>query len=202
VPTSGTTEWGNEIPRDQDIDAIFNAIIDDQPLPGEERAPAVTSSTTSSSTASPTPEPKRLAVDPESVSVQVSNGSGVAGTATMAANDLGSYGFGIYSVGNYSSGTRGTTEVYYSAGHESEAATVASAIPGAVAVPKAGLGSIVELVLGSDYSGTTMAPTPAGDELPSSTTRSAGSASDDSTPTTTQLPSDLDVTNGADDKCA
>jgi len=40
VPTSGTATDGsnNEIPRTDDINAIFNAIIDDDPLPGEQAA--------------------------------------------------------------------------------------------------------------------------------------------------------------------
>ncbi len=37
IPTAGTNDWGNEIPRTDDIKAIFTAIIDDLPLPGEKR---------------------------------------------------------------------------------------------------------------------------------------------------------------------
>ncbi len=210
VPTSGTTEWGNEIPRTDDIHAIFNAIIDDKPLPGEERAPAVnstTSSTKSTPSSSAAPKPKQTAVEPESVTLQVSNASGVSGVAASAASDLGSYGFQIYQVGNYSAGTATATEVHFSPGHEREAATVASAIPGAVIVKETGLGSIVELVIGSDYDGATMAPTSAGRELSEATLTPATSTGESSStygsaPTTTELPSDLDVTNAADDKCA
>ncbi|WP_258079819.1 LCP family protein, partial [Nocardia cyriacigeorgica] len=35
IPTSGTNSYGNEIPRESDIKAIFKAIRDDRPLPGE-----------------------------------------------------------------------------------------------------------------------------------------------------------------------
>ena len=39
VPTTGfTDEDGNEVPRDDDIRAIFDAIINDDPLPGEKNA--------------------------------------------------------------------------------------------------------------------------------------------------------------------
>ena len=36
VPTTGLADWeGNEQPRTEDIQALFDAIIDDEPLPGE-----------------------------------------------------------------------------------------------------------------------------------------------------------------------
>ncbi|AQA20642.1 cell envelope-related function transcriptional attenuator common domain protein [Rhodococcus sp. MTM3W5.2] len=57
VPTAGTNELGNEIPRQDDIDAIFQAIIDDEPLPGEERKDPAPSS--AQSARSP-PRPHRL----------------------------------------------------------------------------------------------------------------------------------------------
>ncbi len=72
VPTAGTNDWGNEIPRLDDIKAIFQAIIDDQPLPGEER----TSGDKKETTPAPAPDITELASAPEELSVQVSNGSG------------------------------------------------------------------------------------------------------------------------------
>ena len=98
VPTAGTTEWGNEIPRTDDIKAIFRAIIDDEPLPGEKRAEPRPSA----------PEPQAApaplsvqAVDPSSVTVQVSNASGESGLAATVADSLAAEGFQIYNVGNY-----------------------------------------------------------------------------------------------------
>lgn len=36
VPTTGEADWeGNEVPRTEDVRALFDAIIDDEPLPGE-----------------------------------------------------------------------------------------------------------------------------------------------------------------------
>ncbi len=193
VPTSGTTEWGNEIPRTEDIKDIFQAIISDDPLPGEERPSDTSKSSTTSSTTS-APPTTRLATDPESVSVQVSNASGVSGVAASAASTLGAYGFGIYSVGNYT-GTSDSTVVRYSAGHERDAATLASSVPGAALEESSGLGSIVELVLGSDFTGVLNAPTSQGAPLGKTEQRST-------TTSASSLPADLSVTNAADDSCS
>lgn len=194
VPTAGTTSYGNEIPRESDIKEIFRAIIDDQPLPGEKKAPEPTPGKPTA----PATAPKALtAVDPSTVSVQVSNGSGTPGIANTSATKLSNQGFQIYNVGNYSGGTISTTKVRYSSGLEAEAATVASAIPGATIESTGGLGSIVEVALGSDFTGTVHAPTTFGSPLPEVPTSSSGSA--DETPAA--LPSDLEHVNAADDNC-
>ncbi|MCM6772994.1 LCP family protein [Nocardia sp. CDC159] len=190
VPTAGTTSYGNEIPRESDIKAIFSAIIDDQPLPGEKK-PIAPPPTTAA------PAPRQLtAVDPSTVSVQVSNGSGVSGIAATAANKLSNQGFQIFSVGNYSGGTISTTRVRYSSGHEADAATVASAIPGATLESTSGLGSIVEVALGSDFQGTVRTPVAFGNPLPAVPAAASGAPE---TPVT--LPSDLEHVNAADDLC-
>lgn len=194
VPTAGTTSYGNEIPRESDIKEIFRAIIDDQPLPGEKKAPEPTPG----KPAAPATAPKALtAVDPSTVSVQVSNGSGTPGIANTSATKLSNQGFQIYNVGNYSGGTISTTKVRYSSGLEAEAATVASAIPGATIESTSGLGSIVEVALGADFTGTVHAPTSFGNPLPEVPTSSASSS--DETPAA--LPSDLEHVNAADDNC-
>ncbi|WP_308248102.1 LCP family glycopolymer transferase [Nocardia nova] len=189
VPTAGTTSYGNEIPRESDIKAIFQAIIDDQPLPGEKKAPEP-----SKPAQAPAP-PQLTAVDPSTVSVQVSNGSGVTGVANTAATKFAADGFQIYNVGNYSGGTIDTTTVRYSAGHEAEAATVASALPGAKLAVASGLGSIVEVALGADFAGTVGTPTAFGSPVPAP----AGATDAAATPVT--LPSDLEHVNAGDDLC-
>ncbi|AYF73350.1 LytR family transcriptional regulator [Nocardia yunnanensis] len=191
VPTAGTTSYGNEIPRESDIKAIFRAIIDDQPLPGEKK----TDAPASPASVAPAPKAKLTAVDPSTVSLQVSNGSGQAGVASTTATKLANQGFGIYSTGNYD-GTSAKTTVRYSSGHEAEAATVASSLPGAVLEPANGLGSIVEVVVGSDFAGTVKAPTAFGQTLPDTPTDAGGPSA---APVT--LPSDLEHVNAADDLC-
>ncbi|MEV6772891.1 LCP family protein [Nocardia sp. NPDC051030] len=191
VPTAGTTSYGNEIPRESDIKAIFRAVIDDQPLPGEKPSAPVTSEAPPVAA-----KPKQLAVDPSTVSLQVSNGSGTPGLANTTATKLSNQGFQIYSTGNYADGTSPKTIVRYSSGHEAAAATVASAIPGATLESTTGLGSIVEVVLGSDYTGTVRTPTAFGQTLPDTPTDSGGLTA---APVT--LPSDLEHVNAADDTC-
>ena len=198
VPTAGTNELGNEIPRQDDIDAIFQAIIDDEPLPGEERKdPAPSSAHAAPKPAAPTP-PALEAVSPTDVSLQVSNGSGVTGLAATASDDLGAYGFQIYSVGNYS-GTSTNTLVRYSPGLEAEAATAASSPPAAVPQESSALGGSLDLRLRSSASRTLAQPQAAAAALtptmaPKNSSESGGAAD--------TLPADLAFTNAADDSCA
>ncbi|QCQ89829.1 LCP family protein [Rhodococcus sp. SGAir0479] len=189
VPTAGTNDWGNEIPRLDDIKDIFQAIIDDEPLPGEKRDEKKDTSTTPA----PAPEPTQLALAPNEVSLQVSNGSGVSGLAATTADRLAAYGFQIYSVGNYS-GTSSRTLVRFSPGSEADAATVASSIPGAVLEETSGLGNIVEVVLGSEFDRTLTAPAEAGSPV------DAGPALGGN-PEDVELPADLAVTNATDNPC-
>ncbi len=193
VPTAGTTEYGNEIPRLDDITAIFKAIRDDKPLPGEKNTGAKPSTTPDAAPTTPAPAPS-VAANPNSISLQVSNASGVTGLAATAANNLSAYGFRVYSVGNYTGGTSSATLIRYSGGQEAAAATVALSVPNAVMVQSFGLGSIIEVVLGSDFDGTIDAPRTAGASLPSTTPRATTQAAP-------QLPPDLAFTNAADDSC-
>ncbi len=191
IPTAGTNAYGNEIPRETDIKAIFRAVIDDQPLPGEVKAPEIESS-------APTPAPaapKLLAVAPSTMSLLVSNGSGTVGAANRAATKLDAQGFQIYSTGNYAGGTSTSSKIRFAPGMEAEAATVASTIPGASLEEAPELGSIIEVVLGTDFAGTVRTATPIGTELPNvpiGTPHSAGPVA---------LPSDLEHMNAADDTC-
>ncbi|MFD6220493.1 LCP family protein [Nocardia asteroides] len=192
APTAGTNDRGNEIPRTSDIKAIFRAIIDDQPLPGEQTAPPITSS----SSPAPTEAPKIYAVKPSTVSVRVSNGSGLGGIAQQSANRLGAQGFGIYHVGNYAFGSSETTKVRYSPGNEAEAATVASAIPGASIERADDLDvGIVDLILGTDFAGTVRTPTAVGAEITGAATGEPITAAP------VALPSDLEHMNAADTSC-
>ncbi|MFC3964364.1 LCP family protein [Nocardia jiangsuensis] len=192
IPTAGTTSYGNEIPRDTDIKALFRAVIDDQPLPGEQKAPEIT---TEAEPAPAEPTTELTAVDPGIVSVQVSNASGMEGSAQRTATKLSTQGFGIYTTSNYSGGTSPSTKVRYATGHEAEAATVASSIPGASLERADELGSIIELVLGESFAGTVVPPTPVGTTLPSVPLGTPASAAP------IALPSDLEHMNAADDTC-
>lgn len=191
VPTAGTTEWGNEIPRTSDIKALFRAVIDDEPLPGEERnePPPPPPPAPAGGTTAPV-----LAVDPSDVSVQVSNASGVPGVAADTADTLATHGFQIYNIGNYTE-TSADTVVRFSPGQEAEAATVASSIPGAALESVKGLGTFVEVVVGSDFGGKVNPPSEFGTELDATVDRVGKAAA-------AEIPDDLAVVNAADASCA
>ncbi|WP_063054644.1 LCP family protein [Nocardia salmonicida] len=192
IPTAGTTAYGNEIPRESDIKAIFRSIIDAQPLPGEKTAPPVSSTPTPP----PTTPPALNAVLPSSVSLLVSNGSGQIGAANRAATKLGNQGFSIYTTGNYAEGTAPNSKVRFGPGQEAEAATVASSVPGASLEEASDLGGLIEVVLGADFNGTIRPPTEVGAQLPRVPIGKPYSAGP------VALPSDLEHMNAADETCS
>lgn len=185
APTAGTTEWGNEIPRTTDIKAIFDAIIDKQPLPGE--------SGDHEEHAADAEEVELLALQPYEVTVQVSNASNVDGAASATATTLGAYGFGIYSIGDYT-GPVQSTMVQFSGDNEAAAATVAAMIPGAQLQRTSGLGNIVEVVLGPEYGGTIVEPAPAGTPV-------SGSVAVDLESGEAAIPLDVSVLNAGENVC-
>ena len=207
VPTTGITdEDGNEPPRTEDIRALFDAIINDDPLPGENDQNETSASTTKSSqatepTTSAAPEPAAagdsetmdaVTTEPQDVTVHVSNSTGGSGLATTATDELQQYGFNVESPDDYPSSVTSTT-VLFSPGNEQAAATVASAFGTPQIERVTGLGDVVQVVLGSDFSAVS-APPPSGSSVTVHINHSTSS-------TPTQLPEDLAVTNAADTTC-
>ena len=221
IPTTGIADdEGNEVPRTQDVRALFDAIIDDEPLPGENdqnetvspltvaTKSATPSSTTADSyaddvaagetvaetTTTTTEVVKAVAADPRDVTVQVSNPTEQAGLATAATEEFQTYRFDVRDPDYYSEwGPVSRTTVYYSLGNEQAAATVAATLPGARIERIEGLGELVEVVLGDEFT-TVQYPQASGTALSVDVTYTG-------TSTPTQLPSDLTVTNGADISC-
>ncbi|GGC73380.1 LCP family protein [Hoyosella rhizosphaerae] len=208
IPTAGPNEVMNEIPREADIDAIFDAIIYEWPLPGEERSASNGDQSDDASEsqsdsgpvddAPPTSAPSRSeigefeSVTPSSVNVQVSNGSNTIGVASTTASALAGYGFQIYSVGDHSRVVNQTI-IRYSPGNEADAATLASSFPDAKMQRTRGLGSIVEIILGTDFDATVIEPATIGTALPVSPDGTVVPRRD--------LPADLAVTNAGDLSC-
>lgn len=203
IPTSGTAEdgSGNEIPRVKDINAIFDAIINDEQLPGEKKAAppssGKSSSKTSSSPAPQTPpQPTAVtvnAVSPYSVPLRVLNGTGTTGVAGEISESLVAQGYQVNGVADASE-NRTTTIVHYGPGQQAAAATVAQMFPGATIQADPTTRDGVEVIVGSDFSGELGTAPAEGtsvkvDELP----REAGA--DD-------LPNDLTVTNAGDTTCS
>jgi hypothetical protein len=214
VPTTGyADEYGNEQPRTDDIRALFSAIINDEPLPGENdqnetTTPATSSDTETSSptTESPTtetPAPTEpsepstrmvdsVTVEPGEVSVHVANSTGQTGLGSTASSAFEQYGFTVDSPDDYPITLQSTT-VMYSPGNEQAAATVASALGIPAVEQMTGLGDTVQVVLGPDFASVNQ-PEAAGSAVSMEVTQGESTAP-------TELPEDLTVTNGADTTC-
>jgi LCP family protein required for cell wall assembly len=208
VPTTGITDAdGNEPPRTGDIRGLFDAIINDDPLPGENDTNATTSPLTAAQKTlqaakpSPVEQPAEstqtelvnaVTMDPHDITVRVSNSTGQDGLGSNAAAALREHGFKVLDPDDYS-GTVATTTVMFSAGNEQAAATVAAAFPAAQMERVDGLKNTVQVVLGPDFS-TVGAPPPSGSTV-------SVHVSHNSRSTPTQLPEDLTVTNAADVTC-
>lgn len=100
---------------------------------------------------------KAKAADAASVSVTVSNGSGVTGAAAAASAVLTGRGFQVGAPG--SSDTTATTMVQYPVGMEAQAKAVVAVVPGAVPVQSTAVQGIT-LVLGTDGKTPTAAAEP------------------------------------------
>lgn len=217
VPTVGyADEYGNEVPRTDDMRALFDAIITDDPLPGEKNpdntpVPGTPESTTSSVQAAapsetpqstvPAPAPattdsgemvNAVTTEPQQVTVQVSNSTGESGLASTAATELQEHGFNVNTPDDYPS-TLPATTVFFSPGNEEAAATVASSFTNPTIERVSGMGDVVQVVLGSDFNSVSP-PTPSGSEVQVHVVKGTSSSP-------THLPEDLTVTNAADTTC-
>ena len=210
VPTVGyADEYGNETPRTEDMRTLFDAIINDDPLPEEKNpdntpVPGTPESTASATpdanqtptTSSPAPGNRELVdavtTNPQDITVRVSNSTGENGLATTAATELQSHGFNVSTPDDYP-GPVSSTTVFFSPGNEQAAATVASSFTNPTIERVAGLGDVVQVVLGSDFYSVTP-PSPSGSPVQVHVVHGTSSAP-------THLPEDLAVTNAADTTC-
>jgi LCP family protein required for cell wall assembly len=203
APTGVTDQNGDEPPRTGDMKALFSAIINDEPLPGENDANAqnlgsvktTPPSTKKPSPTNPAPEshPEQVTTtSPQDVTVQVYNGTAQSGLASAATNQLKRNGFNVMSPNDYPNSLT-TTTVFFSPGNEQAAATVASSFTNVKVERVAGMGQVVQLVLGPDFSSVST-PAPSGSSMSVQIGRNSSGAP-------TKLPEDLTVTNAADTSC-
>ncbi|MCA2355752.1 LCP family protein [Mycobacterium intracellulare] len=207
VPTGVTDQNGDEPPRMSDMRALFDAIINDDPLPEENDQNAKNlsassgSGTTGASKApttrkpSPTPEAQHEQVtttSPSGVTVRVSNATTQTGLAATATTQLKRDGFNVMAPDDYPSSVTATT-VLFSPGNEEAAATVASSFANAKVQRVSGYGQVVQVVLGPDFKSVT-APSPSGSPMSLQIERGSSNAP-------AKLPEDLTVTNAADTTC-
>jgi LCP family protein required for cell wall assembly len=126
--------------------SLWHALRVDGPLPGT--APKPRSSPTASSS------PTSLVVAPSAIHVRVLNGTGEQGLAHKVAQDLASRGFVIDSMGDADSTGYTNTVVRYGPDRDQSSETLAASVVGASRQLNGALSSTLELVIGSDYSGT------------------------------------------------
>jgi LCP family protein required for cell wall assembly len=201
VPTGLTDQNGDEPPRISDMRALFDAIINDDPLPGENDLNATTSPPTKSATSeaqtSPSvdPHPERVqevATAPQHITVQVSNSTAKSGLAATASTQLKHRGFKVTTPDDYPSSLKSTT-VFFSPGNEQAAATVAATFANSKLQRVTGIGQVVQVVLGPDFT-SVGAPPPTGSSVSVQIDRNTSNPP-------TRLPEDLSVTNAADTTC-
>jgi LCP family protein required for cell wall assembly len=207
IPTTGITdEDGNEPPRTADVRALFDAVINDDPLPGENDANAqdlgpASTKTRATTSKPPAPRPtghphpdqvQAVTTAPQDVTVQVSNATGRTGLATTATNQLEQRGFNVMTPDDYPKTVTSTT-VFFSPGNEQAAATVATTFANSKVERVTGIGSLVQVVLGPDFRAVA-APPPSGSSVSMLVNHNTSSAP-------TKLPEDLSVTNAADTRC-
>jgi LCP family protein required for cell wall assembly len=208
VPTTGQTDSeGNEPPRTEDMHSLFEAIINDDPLPEEKNADNTPMPGTPESTVSATPDLASKApapgsqnaelvdavtTNPQDVTVRVSNSTGQDGLANTAASELQQHGFNVTTPDDYP-GPLTSTTVFFSPGNEQAAATVASSFTNPTIERVTGMGDVVRVVLGRDFY-SVAPPSPSGSPVQVHVVRGT------STPPT-HLPEDLTVTNAADTTC-
>jgi LCP family protein required for cell wall assembly len=220
VPTGITDQNGDEPPRMGDMRALFDAIINDDPLPEENdhnaqnlgtsasSGPSSAASSGSSSgqtTApkapttkkSPTPAPEAqheqlTTTSPSGVTVRVSNATAQSGLAATATGQLRRDGFNVMTPDDYPSSVTATT-VLFSPGNEGAAATVASSFTDAKVQRVSGYGQVVQVVLGPDFKSVN-SPSPSGSSISLQIEHGSSNAP-------AKLPEDLTVTNAADTTC-
>jgi len=94
-------------------------------------------------------------VDPATVRVQVLNASGAAGAASTAADDLRAAGWNVVGVGDADGAGLVRTRIRYGTASSAarRAAALAAVLPGAELVRTPGVGSTLQLEVGSDWTG-------------------------------------------------
>jgi hypothetical protein len=174
--------------------ALFDAVIDRTQLPpevlaaadpsagqqngGDAAAPsgAVPSASAEAQAPASPAGTEPLTAAPDTITVDVLNGTGTTGLAGQVADLMRAQGFGVGTVGN-EPGAVSQTLVRFGPNAAEQARTVAAAVPGAVLQPSDSIGDAVQLVLGPGYSNVVPVTVgaPAAGEAPAPDTSAAAS---------------------------
>jgi hypothetical protein len=182
VPTVGeANKRGNEELRTEDTNALFEAIRQDTPLPGEApKNQGDTSTQAQQRTGLMLGQPAGQ-VDPKTVKLQVLNGGNeTGGIARDTADELTELGFEVVRVGEAE--PVNTTVIKYSQSRAAQAKTVQAAVPGATLVEDPSTGGAIMLVIGPEFDGKVQSPTGGGPKA--------------------EVPENLSTVNAGDVSCA
>jgi hypothetical protein len=186
LPTVEDSGDSDALALDPRATAVFDALINDQTLPGE---PTVTTSSTTAKASTRSGSTKtttsagrttaaapKLTVAPADVDLEVVNVAGRAGVAGEAQTALNALGFDItdddLTLPDGQPVYQDIT-VLYAPANKAAALTVAAAVPGAILEAQDDLGSRVRLLLGTDYTGK-VTKVQVGDTVPASLRSSTG----------------------------
>jgi LCP family protein required for cell wall assembly len=178
APAPGGSEPGETL-RAEDAAALFTALVDGNPLPGERPGP----------TAPAAGGQQLTTVPPAQIKLQVQNGTGQDGLATQITKRLRGVGFEVVQLGNAERTDR--TVIRFGTSREAQARSVAAAIPRAALQLDPAMGGAIEVVVGSDFDGI-IQPVQPGQPVPGQPVEAAPD------PAAIQL----DVVNGAASSCS
>ena len=186
LPTHEDPTDPDALALDSKATAVFDALINDQTLPGETtvtKSSATPKASTKSdarktakTTAKTTAAAPTLTVSPADVDLEVVNVTGRTGVAGEAQTALNAVGFDV--TDNDLTLPEGQPvyqdiTVLYAPANRAAAVTVAAAVPGAILEEQDGLGPRVRLLLGTDYTGK-VSKVQVGDTVPASLRTSTG----------------------------
>jgi LCP family protein required for cell wall assembly len=153
----------------QKADPIWQSMRQDTPYPPQAAKP----------TASPTPgassSANSLTTPPSRIHVRVLNGSGIAGQARKAADELTAMGFIVTDVGTAKRSDYAQTTVLYDPNFDQSARTLAAAANAGVS-RATGTGHVLTLVIGTDWTTTTPVTISSANPSPSQSTADLGPA--------------------------
>ncbi|HEX6357745.1 LCP family protein [Actinophytocola sp.] len=162
VPTVGySNDRNNEDLRVEDNNALFEAIRQDTPLPGETPPKQDGSNTQAQAQGKQqsglTQAQPAGPVDPATVKIQVLNaGNDTPGIAKETADSLAEYGFQVMQV--VTAPPTDKTVIRYSKSREAQAQTLKAAVPGATLVEDPSMSGAIMLVIGPDFDGEVQSP--------------------------------------------
>ncbi|SMC93086.1 transcriptional attenuator, LytR family [Kibdelosporangium aridum] len=190
VPTVGDpNSRGNEVLREKDNRALFNAIINKVPLPSEQPDSAPQAQAGQTPPESLQNQQGQI-VDPKSVKVQVLNSGAKDGDGRRAQTALRNQGFVVLQA--VESGIKVPNTVVKYGTDLNAATTVSAAVPGSKLEKDDSLGGAVMLLLGQDFGGKIQNPSQG----------TPGGQNTQAPPPAPEVPKNLSTVNAGDEGCA